>query len=95
MPRKSILIRLSMVGTILLGLLIGVYLVIGKRFPKPDPSDAIARHSVDTQPDNVLKYWTANKMRNAKPADMPNVTLPEQGKKRPRRPRHTSDPEHS
>jgi len=95
MPQKSILIQLSLVGTVILGLLIGVYLVAGRRFPKPNPSGTVIRHSVDTHPDDVLKYWTADKMRNAKPADMPNVTALERGKKHPRRPRHTSDPEQS
>ena len=96
MPQKSTIIQLSLlVGTILLGLLIGVYLVVGKRFHKPDPSDPVVRHSVDTQPEDVLKYWTANKMRDARPADMPNVTAPGPGKKRPRHSRHTADPEHS
>ena len=95
MPRKSILIQLSLVGTVLLGLFIGVYLAAGRRFPKPNPSGAVIRHSVDAHPDDVLQYWTADKMRKAKPAEMPNVTALEQRKQHPRRARHTSDPEHS
>jgi hypothetical protein len=95
MPRKPTLIQLSLVGTVLLGLLIGVYLAAGKRFPRPNPSGAIIGHSLDTHPDDILKYWTADKMRNAKPAAMPNVTALEQGKQHLRRRRHTSDPEHS
>ena len=95
MPRKSLLIQLSLVGTVLLGLLIGIYLVVGKRFPKPNSEGQIVGHAVDAQPEEVLEYWTADKMRNAKPAAMPNVTAPGQGKKRFRRSRHISDPEHS
>ena len=95
MLRKPTLIQLSLAGTVLLGLLIGLYLVAGRRFPKPDPSGTVIRHSIDTHPDDVLKYWTANKMRNAKPAEMPNITSLDGRKRHPRRSRHTSDPEHS
>jgi hypothetical protein len=95
MPRHPKLIQLSLVGTVLLGLLIGVYLVALRRFPKPDPSHTIIKHSVDTHPDEVLKYWTADRMRNAKPVDLPNVTALDREKQHPRRPAHTSGPEHS
>ncbi len=95
MPRKPKLIQLLLVGTTLLGVFIGVYLVAWKRSSKPDPSGVVVGHPVETQPDDVLKYWTADKMRHAKPATMPHVTAPDQGTKHSRRPRHTSDPEHS
>jgi len=76
-------------------MLIGVYLAACRRFSKPDPANTIIRHSVDTHPDAALKYWTADKMRNAKPANLPNVTALERGKQDSRRHPHTSGPEHS
>jgi hypothetical protein len=95
MPRQSKPIQLSLIGIVLLGLFIGVYLIAGKRFSKPNPADAVIKHSVETPPDEALKYWTADKMRNAKPAPMPNVTPLDRGKQESRRPPHTSTPEHS
>jgi len=82
-------------GTILLSVLVGVLLVALRRFAKPDSSDAVIRHSVDTRSDDAFKYWTAEKMRNTKNTTMPHLTAPDRGKKRSRRSPHTSDPEHS
>jgi len=48
--------------------------------------------SVETPADDALKYWTADKMRNAKAAPLPNVNTLERGKQHPRRPTHSSDP---
>jgi hypothetical protein len=96
MPQQSKLIQLSLVGAILLGLFIGVYLVAGKRFSKPNPADAVVKQSVETPPDEALKYWTPDKMRKAKPAPMPNITPLDRGKQQDlRRPPQTSTPEHS
>jgi hypothetical protein len=95
MPQQPKFIQLFLVGTILLGLFIGVYLVAGKRFSKPNPADTVVKHTVDTPPDDALKYWTADKMRNAKPAPMPNVTALDREKRDSRRSPHTSAPEHS
>ena len=86
------LIRLPLVGTVLLCLLVGVYLFAWKRFSKPAPSARIIKHSVETPADDALKYWTADKMRDAKPAPLPNVDTPDRGKRRPRRPPHRSSP---
>jgi hypothetical protein len=90
--RQQKLIRLPLVGTILLCLLVGVYLVAWKRFSKPDPSATIIKHSVETPSDDALKYWTADKMRNAKAAHLPNVNALDRGKQHPRRPPHPSSP---
>jgi hypothetical protein len=84
---------IPLVGAILLCLLVGVYLLAWKRFSKPDPT--IIKHPVDTDPEATLKYWTADKMRKAKPVKLPNVTALEQGKQHPRRPPHTSRPPHA
>jgi hypothetical protein len=79
------LIPLPLVGTILLCVLIGIYLFASKRFSRAKP--VIIKHPVDTDSDDALKYWTEDKMRKAKPADMPHVDVPDKGKRRPRRPR--------
>ena len=80
MSRQQRLIQLPLVGTILLCLLVGAYLVAKKRSSKPEPSVTISRHSVDTSSDDTLKYWTADKMRNAKAAPLPNVKALERKK---------------
>ena len=92
MSRQQRLIYLPLVGTILLCLLVCVFLAAWKRFSKPDPSITIIKHSVDTPSDDALKYWTADKMRNAKAAPLPNVNTLDRGKKHPRRPPHASSP---
>ncbi len=86
MSRQYRLIQLSLAGTILVCLLVGVYLFAGKRFSKPDPPATIIKHSVDKPSDEALKYWTADKMRKAKPADLPHVGTRDQGKQQPQRP---------
>ncbi len=90
MSRQQRLIYLPLVGTLLLCLLVGVYLLTWKRFSKPAPS--IRKHSVETPADDALKYWTADKMRNAKAAPLPNVDTLDRGKRHPRRPPHPSRP---
>lgn len=86
MSRQWRLIQLPLAGALLLCLLIGVYLFASKRFFKANPSVVISRHSVETDPDDALKYWTKDKMRNAKPAELPNVDTLDQGKWHPQRP---------
>src|SRR5712691_7741710 len=73
MSRQQRLIYLPLVGTILLCLLVGVYLAAWKRYSKQGPSAKVVKHSVEASSDDTLKYWTADKMRNAKPAEMPKV----------------------
>ncbi len=95
MSQQKRLIQLPLIGTILLCLLAGVYLVARKRSSKPDPSATIIRHSVDTSSDDALKYWTADKMRSAQGANLPNVKALDGEKRHPRRPPPTSHPHHS
>ena len=95
MSQQQKLIRLPLVGTILLCLLVGVYLFAWKRFSKPAPAARIVKHAVETPADETLKYWTADKMRNAKPAKLPHVKAPKRKKQHPQPPPHTSDPHHS
>ncbi len=85
-------IQLPLVGALLFCLLVGIYLVAWKRLAKPEPADIIVKHSVDTPPDEVLQYWTVDKMRHAKPAELPNVDVPDQGKQHAQRPPHKSHP---
>jgi hypothetical protein len=86
MSRQQRLIQLPLVGTILLGLLVGVYLFAWKRFSKRDSSATIVKHSVETPSDEALKYWTADNMRKAKPANLPHVNAQDRGKQHPQRP---------
>jgi hypothetical protein len=95
MSRQQRFIYLPLVGTILLCLLVGVYLAVWKRFSKPDPSATIIKHSVETPSDDALKYWTEDKMRNARPARLPNVNALSRGKQKPQHPPHASNPPHA
>lgn len=90
MSRQQKLILLTLVGTILTGLLVGVCLAAAarKRSSKPAP---IIKHPVETSPDDALKYWTKDRMRKAKPAPLPDVKDLDRRKKPRRRPPHTSD----
>lgn len=90
MSQRQRLFPLPLIGLILLGLLIALYLVTGKRPSQDDSSKNIARHSVDTSPENALKYWTAKKMRHAKPAEMPEVNTLKPEKEHSQGPSHTS-----
>ena len=92
MSHQQRLVLLPLVGTAILGLLVGVYLAVWKWFSQPEPVEPIAKHSVDTSADDALKYWTAKKMRKAKPAPMPHVGAPDRGKKPPRRPPQGPEP---
>jgi hypothetical protein len=90
MSQQQKLIQLPLIGTLLLCLLAGVYLLAWKRFSKPGPSARIKKHPVETSSDEALKYWTADKMRNAKPARLPNVNALKRGEQHPRRPPNSS-----
>jgi hypothetical protein len=83
MSRQQRLILLPVVGTILLCLLVGVYLLAWKRFSKKKRSSTIIKHKVGKHSDDTLKYWTADKMRNAKATNMPNVDALDQEKQHP------------
>jgi hypothetical protein len=94
MMSRQRLIQLPLVGAVLLCLLAGVYLVAWKRFGKPGPTKII-KHTVDTHSNDALKYWTTDKMRDAKAVPLPNVKDIKRGKPHSRRPPHTSRPQHS
>ena len=66
-------IRLSLVSAIFFGVFASLYLAYKKRrTAKPSASPAISTHTVE-HPNEALKHWTVEKMRNAKPVDLPNV----------------------
>jgi hypothetical protein len=73
MSQQQRLIYLPLLGTIILFLLVGVYLAASKRFSKSTSSNKVTKHKVKTPPDEALKYWTADRMRNAKAAPLPEV----------------------
>ena len=93
MSQQQRLLQLPLVGTILLCLLVCVYLVAKKRSAKSASSIPISKHSVENSSEEALNYWTADRMRTAKPAPMPNVKALKREKKHPRRP--PSDPQGS
>lgn len=74
-------IPFPLIGTVLFGLLIGIYLFAWKRkrSAKRNPATVIG-HRVEKHPDDVLKHWTADRMRDAKPAPLPRVDALERGK---------------
>jgi hypothetical protein len=92
MSRQHRLIQVPLVGTILLCLLVGLYLLAWKRFSKPDPASTIIKHPVETNPDDVLKYWTVDKKRRAKATRLPNVDTLEPRKQHPGRTPEVSGP---
>lgn len=86
-------IQLPLVGTLLLCLLVGVSLLAWKWLAQSESSDSVTKHQVDTPAENVLKYWTADRMRKAKATNMPHIDAPERKKPHPRRPPQASGPQ--
>jgi len=74
-------IPFPLIGAALFGLLVGVYLFAWKRKRSEKRKSAtVIGHRVEKHPDDVLKHWTAEKMRDAKPAPLPKVDALERGK---------------
>lgn len=92
MRQKQYSSQFTWVDTLFLCLLIGVCLLVWKWLAQSDPSIPIVKHEVDTSARDTLKYWTAEKMRNARPARMPHIDAPVQDKTQPEPPPHTSRP---
>lgn len=64
-----------------MSLLIGIYLFAWKRKRSSKRNAAsVIGHRVEKHPDDVLKHWTADKMRDAQPAPLPKVDALERGK---------------
>ena len=70
-------------GAMLLGLFAGLYLILSKSFKKPAKTKAIRHQKQTTSPDDALKYWTADKMRQATAVDLPDVGALDREKPRP------------
>lgn len=62
---------------------------------QPDSESPIVKHTVGTPPDEALKYWTAEKMRKAKPARQPHVNAPGSEKQQSQRSSQAPDPRKS
>jgi hypothetical protein len=84
MSQQQRLIYLPLVGTVLICVLAGVSLAAWKHFSKSTPSNKVIKHTVETPPGDALKYWTADKMRNAKAAPLPKVNTLDREKHGPR-----------
>jgi hypothetical protein len=67
------LIQLSLLGALLLALFAVVYLAT-RRIGKPE-RPKIVKHHVKTKPADALKYWTAEKMRDARGVELPKVDI--------------------
>lgn len=67
------LIYIPLICTFILGLFVILFLAMRKRSSKSTSSKKVTKHSVETSPDEALKYWSADKMRNAKAAPLPEV----------------------
>lgn len=85
MSRQQRLIYLPLIGTTLLGLLVGVYLVVWKRFSKSPSSTKVTKHSVEAPSEDVLSYWTTDKMRQAEATPLPKTNALKREKRSPRR----------
>ena len=86
MFRQRRRIQLPVAGMILLCLLGGIYLFAGRHSAKPDPASTVKKHAAETSPDETLRYWTAERMRKAKPAKLPHINGGDKGKQNPQRP---------
>ena len=83
MISKQRFVYIALVVTILLCLIIVLFSTKRKRLTKSTSSKKVTKHKVDTTPDEVLKYWTADKMRNAKAVPLPEVNNLDRGKQDP------------
>lgn len=91
MSRQPRPFQLAWLGALLLSLFAGIYLVAWKRLPKLRRSRKIVKHSVETNPDEALQYWTEEKMRSARGVDLPTTDALDREKKRPQRSPRTSE----
>ncbi|HEY1352124.1 MAG TPA: hypothetical protein VGF67_21090 [Ktedonobacteraceae bacterium] len=88
-------IQLPLAGAFLLCLLVGGALLAWRWLAQSESSDAVTKHTVETPAEDVLKYWTADRMRKTKATNMPHVGAPQQKKPGPRRPPRQPGPQKS
>jgi hypothetical protein len=77
------LIYLPLVGAFILCLFVVLFLATRKRSSKKTHSNKVTKHKVESAPYEALKYWTADKMRNAKAVPLPEVNTLDREKKDP------------
>ncbi len=84
MITRQRLIYIPILGSIVLSLFGVLFLARRKRSSKSTPAKKVAKHRVETAPDEALQYWTADRMSNAKAAPLPEVKNLNRGKQDPR-----------
>jgi hypothetical protein len=89
MFQKQRQIRLPLAGALLLGLLAGIALLAWSWLAHSESSEGVTKHTVDTSPEDALKYWTADRMRKAKATNMPQIDAPGRKQSHSRRPPQT------
>lgn len=77
-------IYIPFVGILILALFVVLFLATRKRISKSTQSKKVTKHKVETPPDEALKYWTKDRMRNAKAAPLPEVNKLDREKQDPR-----------
>ncbi len=87
MSQQRSFLRLPLAGPLIICLLTGISVFLWRWCLKSDSSEPVSRHTVDTSADEALNYWTADKMRKARPAPLPHVDPPANEKQPPRKPR--------
>ena len=86
------IIYLPLAGIIILCLLVGLSLAVRRRFSRSTRSTKVVKHKAEIPPDEALKYWTADNVRNAKPVPLPEVNTLDR-EKQDLRPTPKQDPE--
>lgn len=85
-------IYLPVIGMALFCVLAGLSLAAWKRLSKSASAPKVVKHKAETSPEEALDYWSADKMRRAKPAPMPVASALERVKRRVRRSSSSSRP---
>jgi hypothetical protein len=85
MAQRQRIIFLPLIGTALIGALIGAYLFALKRSSKSASSSGVKKHRVKTAPEEALAYWTKERMQQAQPMPMPHVEAKKAGKRSSKR----------
>lgn len=93
MTQRQRRIYLSLAGAALLCLLSAIYLAAGKRKEKSEHADGVVKHTVEKPADDILKHWTADRMREAQPAELPTTNALKPKKRRSRRSSQQANPE--
>ncbi|GCE22122.1 hypothetical protein [Dictyobacter kobayashii] len=82
MSRLRRFIQVSLIGTVFL-----CFLAAWRRSAKSGAAGTIIKHPVATPANDVLQYWTADKMRHAQATNLPKTDALERGKQHPPTPR--------